>query len=78
MKKLEIELATFEKNRDRFVATSEGKYVLIHRREIVGFYESEWDAIDEGYRRFGNVPFLVKQITRLDLPIVLTSNLIAV
>ena len=78
MKKLEIELATFEKNRDRFVATAEGKYVLIHRRQIVGLYESEWDAIDEGYRRFGNVPFLVKQITRLDLPIVLTSNLIAV
>lgn len=40
----------------------EGKHVLIKGQEHVGFYRTEEAALEEGFRRFGRVPFLVKQI----------------
>jgi hypothetical protein len=50
---LGTELATFDRHRAELVAASEGKYVLIRGDEIAGVYESQMDAIQEGYRRFG-------------------------
>lgn len=29
-----------------------------HGRDIAGVYAEELEAIDDGYRKFGNVPFL--------------------
>ena len=36
------------------------------------------DAITEGYRQFGNVPFLVKQVQKIETPQNLVSNLLGV
>ena len=77
-RKLETEWRFFEKNRDRFVAEAEGKFALVKGRRLFGFYESERDALDEGYRRFGHPPFMVKRVLKIEMPIDLTSNLIAV
>jgi len=57
------ELATFEANRENLLGTALNKYVLIHGTEIVGTYDTEHDAIQQGYRQFGNVPFLVRRIS---------------
>jgi len=73
---LAIELATFRKHRDELVGSSLNKYVLIHGDQIVSTYESEQDAINEGYRQFGNVTFLVKRITPVDLPLNFLSGLV--
>lgn len=75
---LEAELGTFEQNRDRLLAMGEGKYVLIHGNEIAGVYESKMDAISQGYQKFGNTPFLVKQILKVEIPQNFVSNLIGV
>ena len=44
----------------------EGKYSLIHDRQLVDFYSSYDDAIKVGYSKFGLKPFLVKQVHALE------------
>jgi hypothetical protein len=66
---LKEELETFENSREALLGSAPNKYVLIRKREIVGTYESESDAINEGYRRWGNVPFLVKHLVPAERPL---------
>ena len=73
---LENEVTTYEQNRERLLATAEGKYVLIRGKDVSGTFETEMDAITEGYNRFGNVPFLVKQVLQIEIPVSFTSNLL--
>jgi hypothetical protein len=75
---LKTELETYEKHKNELLGTARGKFVLIHDEEIVGTYESQMDATAEGYRRFGNVPFLVKQIMEIEVPATFVSNLLGV
>jgi hypothetical protein len=40
-----------------------GKHVLIKGDEIIGFWDTRWDALGAGYHRFGSgVPFLVHEV----------------
>lgn len=71
---LTAELKTYEEHRNELLGTSEGKFVLIHGTEVIGVYESQRDAIAEGYKRFGNVPFLVKQIVKVEIPLNFSSH----
>lgn len=75
---LGAELKTFQLNRDRLLATGEGKFVLVHGDEVVGVFESKMDAISQGYQKFGNTPFLVKQILKVEVPQNFVSTLLAV
>ena len=75
---LETELKTYEKHREFLLGTAEGKFVLIRHEEIAGVYSSEMDAIAQGYQKFGNVPFLVKQIVKVETPQNFISNLLGV
>jgi hypothetical protein len=75
---LDVELKTYEQNRDQLLGTAEGKFVLIHTNQIVAIYDSKMDAIATGYQQFGNVPFLVKQIVKVETPQNFTSNLLGV
>ncbi|HMD98487.1 MAG TPA: hypothetical protein VKM93_14280 [Terriglobia bacterium] len=75
---LETELKAYEHHRDNLLSTAEGKFALVRGDAVVGVYESEIDAISEGYRRFGNVPFLVKQIVRIETPLNFVSDLLGV
>lgn len=42
----------------------EGQFVLIKRREVLGFFPRYEEALKAGYEQLGNEPFLVKQILR--------------
>ncbi|MBI2088495.1 MAG: hypothetical protein HYT78_07100 [Deltaproteobacteria bacterium] len=75
---LDAELKTYEKNRDQLLGTAEGKFVLIQNSQLVGFYDSKMDAIAMGYQQLGNVPFLVKQIVKVEAPQNFTSNVLGV
>lgn len=46
----------------------EGKHVLIKDGAEHGFYTSREEAVREGYRRFGRVPFLVHQVLLEEKP----------
>ena len=69
------ERETFQKHKRELVADGAGKYVLIRNDEILGVYESELDAIADGYRRLGNVPFYVKRIEEIETPVTFVSNI---
>lgn len=56
------ELKVFQEKEKQFIASHPGKYVLIKNQDVIGTYSNQHDAIGEGYTRFGNVPFFIKQI----------------
>ncbi|UDY35525.1 hypothetical protein [Dermatobacter hominis] len=75
---LERELKRFQELHQELLSTSPEKYVLIHEDQLVGSYDTESDAINEGYRRFGNVPFLVKQVLATERPLNFLSGLVEI
>ena len=60
--KLEKEYNTYLKARSELLAAHDGKYVLIKETQVVDIFTSYEDALKAGLQKFGNVPFLVKQI----------------
>lgn len=62
------ELRTYRKSLPELLGSSAGKWVLIHGEEIMGTFESRTDAINQGFRTLGNVPFLVKEVVAVDVP----------
>ena len=74
---LQKELDTYEAHKADLLTGSAGKYVLIRGDEVIGTYVVQADAIAEGYRRFGNVPFLVKEVTEIDEPVNFARSMVA-
>ena len=75
---LDAELQTYERNRESLLGSAQGKFVLIKGDQIVGVYESKMDAINQGYRQLGHVPFLVKQVLEIESPLNLMSTRLGV
>lgn len=72
---LKKELQTYEANKSELIGKSKGKFALIKDDKVMGVFDTKIDAIRQGYERFGNVPFFVKQIVEIDIPQNFTSNL---
>ncbi len=70
---LQTELEVFERLRLSLLDRAAGKYALVKGSELVGTFGGEAEAIRDGYRRFGNEAFLVKQIVLADVPMIFTS-----
>jgi hypothetical protein len=60
---LDDELARFQEMKSDLLKTDAGKFALIRGKEFAGVFESLDTAYNEGVKRFGSGPFLVKQIT---------------
>jgi hypothetical protein len=75
---LDNELATYQARKSDLLAKARGKFVLIKNDQVLDIFETEMDAIRQGYERLGNVPFLVKEILEVETPLNFTSNLIKV
>lgn len=78
MTPLQQELKTFENKKSELLSRSKGKFVLIKKEKVIGIFETEEDAINQGYVKFKNTPFLVKQILETDPNYNFLSNLINV
>jgi len=63
---LELEIATYNKEKARLLSEGEGKYVVISKSEVLGVWDTYEDAIKDGYSRCGLEPFFVKQILYID------------
>lgn len=70
---LESELQYFEARRAELVESARGKYALIKGNQLGGIYADRNEAIRAGYEKFGNEPFLVKEILEVDIPLNFTS-----
>lgn len=75
---LEAEIQTYQRHREELLGTSEGKFVLVHPGGVVGVYDSKQDAISQGYRQLGNVPFLVKQVLKVEVPQSFVTQLLGI
>jgi hypothetical protein len=73
---LKKELQVYEAERSELVGKAKGKFVLIKDDKVVDIFDAKGDAIRQGYERFGNVPFLVKQVVEVDVPQNFVSNLL--
>jgi len=56
------EIATYRNHRPQLLREHMGQFVLIKGADILGTFPNYSTALREGYRRFGIVPFLVRQI----------------
>lgn len=63
---LKEELKTYEDNKEKLVAESEGKYVLISGKKVLSTWETYEDALQAGYTACGLKPFLVKKIEGIE------------
>ena len=61
---LERESAFYETIKDQLLQHHEGKFVLIIGDEQLGIFDKDEDAYKRGIELRGNVPMLIKQITR--------------
>jgi hypothetical protein len=75
---LDQEQRTYEQHRHELLAQAPGKFALIHSDEVVEVFDTKADAIAAGYGRFGNAPFLVKEIVAVETPQNFVSNQLAI
>jgi hypothetical protein len=59
---LDDEIETYERHKPELLAKAQGKYVLIKGENIIGIYDTDNEAINQGYRQLGHVPFLARRI----------------
>ncbi len=75
---LQKEIDRFNTKKSELVAQAEGKFVLMKRQKVIGFFESQGDALLEAYKQFGKEAFLVKRVLAVELPLPFASPLIGV
>ena len=68
---LEQELKTYREHHEELLSQYEDEWVLIKGSNIAGTFIDRTDAIRAGYKEFGLVPFLTKQITEYEQPIMM-------
>ena len=56
------ESRTFADNVAQWAKEHDGEFVLIRGSHVEGFYATNEQALSEGYRRFGVVPFFVGEM----------------
>jgi hypothetical protein len=68
------EVRTYETHLPGWV-DREGQFVLIKDRDVLGFYPRYEQAMEAGYKRIADGPFLVKQIAQYE-PIYNLGNVV--
>lgn len=63
---LQRELNTFKRKKKELITEAKGQFVLIKGSEVVDTFKNYEDALSEGYKKFGNEPFLVKEISTVE------------
>jgi hypothetical protein len=69
------EIATYGDHRPQLLREHLGRFVLIKGADILGIFPDYSTALREGYRRFGVVPFLVRQIADPE-PVLFLHNVV--
>jgi len=59
---LEKEIKYFKSKKSEFLKTYLNQFVLIKDEELIGSYTTEAEAYKAGVEKFGNEPFLIKQV----------------
>jgi hypothetical protein len=65
---LDRERATYLREKRRLIAEALGKYVLIKGDEVLGVYDTQKAAIDDGWKKLGRVPIFTHKIVEVEPP----------
>lgn len=65
---LQGELTYFEERKKELLRLYQGQFALIKNQELVGTFTKEDEAYQEGVRKFGNTPFLIRRIVEQEPP----------
>ena len=71
---LATEIKTYQKEKERLLSRPGPCFVLIKGEEVIGTYRAEEDAFDVAFNRFGNEPFLVKEVIRDEAAVVFSNS----
>jgi urocanate hydratase len=66
---LQVEWDYYHEIKENLLVHSEGMYVLIKNRKVLGIFNTTMEAYKVGLSKLGNVPMLIQQILKED-PIV--------
>ena len=61
------ETAAYEAKKAELVTLCEGKFALFKGTEFAGTFDTNNAAYAAGIAKFGNVPFLIKQVRQVDV-----------
>src|SRR5579864_2288354 len=59
---LQKELEYFQKHKQEYLKLYQGQFVLIKGEKFAGAFTTEAEAYQAGLEKFGNEPFLIKQV----------------
>ena len=62
MANIEKEVIAYEHLREMLEADHMGEWVVVHDEELVGTYETFTIAADDAAQKFGNGPYLIRQV----------------
>lgn len=68
---LQEEIEAFENMKDELLRHHNGKFVVFKRKELIGAFDTFDNAAREAVQRFGNGPYLIRQVgtsTGMPLP----------
>jgi len=60
---LDTEIEFYHSIKSKLLKKYQGQYALIHKNQLIDVFPSEDEAIHTGYKQFGYVPLLVREIT---------------
>ncbi len=69
------ETAAYHAHLPRLLREHSGQFVLIKGDEVVGIFPDRSSALEDGYRRFGIVSFLVREISD-NHPVIYLPNVV--
>lgn len=59
---LQQEIEAFEKIKNSLLTTDYGRHAVFHKDQFAGCWDTVNDAVQYAHEKFGDVPFLVKQV----------------
>jgi len=60
----EKELEYYRENKDTLLQHNENQFVVIKDNKLRGAFTTEQEAYEAGLKELGNVPFLIKRVTK--------------
>lgn len=75
-KEVEANFRYFQSRLPELMKNHRGQFALLHKRQIIEFFESENDAIKIGKKDYGKGHFSVQQVSDICVDLGIQSNLI--
>jgi hypothetical protein len=73
---LEEELKSYLRYKEVLLDVIPDKFILIKGNELIAVADTEREVVAEGYQRFKDKPFLVKQVLEREVPKILNLPII--